>query len=402
MTKSWTVVLVAGLALGVWGSDARAQEDAQGSIAQTAVTHDEVVRMGLDVIVGLEENETSGQWPYEGVYRVGRQIPVGYKVGGTAIACLALALSPGFADDDARLQAVGRGIDFIAASTSHALMNPEYDGGYDVRGWGYTYALLLLLELEKRSLIPDDRRDVAKAATHFYLSAIQSTEIPQAGGWNYARGQGRNAVSPASPFMTGPTLQALFLAASLNYDIDSGVVERALASLERGRAASGELVYSGDATERRAGGVPGATGRMLIAESTLFLAGRSSQANIRGALDAFIVHWDHLEARRAKSGTHEPPYGVAPYYFYYAHLAAAQAIELLPQRERAEYRRRVTDLLMKTRADDGSWNDRVFERSAAYGTAMALLALQAPSLGSTPRWVQPLPPATPEDSAKNP
>ncbi|MCA9297034.1 MAG: hypothetical protein KC983_10965, partial [Phycisphaerales bacterium] len=99
-----------------------------------------------------------------------------------------------------------------------------------------------------------------------------------------------------------------------------------------------------------------------------------------------IVHWDWLEQRRAKSGTHERPYGVAPYYFYYAHLAAAQAIECLPRSERREYRRRLHDLLMKTRDDNGTWNDRVFPRSANYGTAMAVLTLRCPDIPAIPAW----------------
>ena len=43
----------------------------------------ELVRQAVQDIVKMQEEP--GQWPYEGVYRVGGQIPVGYRVGGTAI-----------------------------------------------------------------------------------------------------------------------------------------------------------------------------------------------------------------------------------------------------------------------------------------------------------------------------
>ena len=125
---------------------------------------------------------------------------------------------------------------------------------------------------------------------------------------------------------------------------------------------------------------------MLAAETALFLAGRSSADRVRGAVDAFIVHWEWLDKRRAQTGTHVAPYGVAPYYFYYAHYFAAQAIELLPEHERDEYRRRYRELLFSVRLADGTWNDRVFERSSAYGTAMSMMSLMMPEMDAPAGW----------------
>ena len=61
------------------------------------------------------------------------------------------------------------------------------------------------------------------------------------------------------------------------------------------------------------------------------------------------------------------------------------AVELLPASERAEYRRRLNELLLSVRGEDGSWNDRVFASSAGYGTSMALLALLQPTLDQPTR-----------------
>ena len=357
----------------------------------------EMVNAGADFLVSVEEGAgkkgPGGEWPYEGVYRVRGQIPIGYRVGGTGIACLAMAMSPEYVESKPQQEAVARGVAFIIESVKHPLMNPDYDGGYDVRGWGYTYGGLLLLQLESRGLLPEDQEKPAHDAAAFYVDAIEQTAIPKVGGWNYARARGKDAVSPPSPFMTSPTLQTLFLARSLGYEVDPAVVDKALNALEAARKPSGEFVYAGDASKRRPGGVPGAVGRMMASETTLFLAGRSTPAQVRGALDAFIVHWAWLEKRRQQTGTHIPPYNIAPYYFYYAHLAAAQAIECLPKNERAEYRKHLIELLRRTRDDDGTWNDRVFERSANYGTAMAILALRTPAIGLVPQWQ---PPAEPD------
>ena len=103
-------------------------------------------------------------------------------------------------------------------------------------------------------------------------------------------------------------------------------------------------------------------------------------------MDAFLTHWAWLNARRGKDGTHEPPYMIAPYYFYYAHYYAAQAVEMLPRSEREEYRRRINDLLFATRLEDGSWNDRVFPRSANFGTSMAVMAIRMPELPRPAPW----------------
>lgn len=331
------------------------------------------------------------EWPYEGVYRVAGEIPIGYRIGGTAIAATALLDAPGLADAAARKDAIVRAATFIIPALAHPLMSPtDYDGGYDVRGWGYTYALQFFLRCEDEKVLPEDLAAKARDAAKFCIDAIQKTAINEVGGWNYARSPGRDKVSPPSPFMTAPTLDALFEAKARGYGVDDAVVAKALDTLARSRSTSGSVMYSGFAKEgRRNDPTPGAVGRMLASNTTLYLAGRATLADLRGSLDAFIVHWPWLDQRRAKPGTHAGPYSIAPYYFYYAHRAAARAIELLPANERAEYRRRLLTLLFSVRQEDGSWNDRVFPRTAAYGTACALTVLQAPQSKAPAKWTEP-------------
>jgi hypothetical protein len=128
---------------------------------------------------------------------------------------------------------------------------------------------------------------------------------------------------------------------------------------------------------------------MASSESTLFLAGRGSVMNVRGAVDAFIVNWEWLNKRRSQPETHKPPYMIAPYYFMFAHYYAAEAVELLPKAEREELRRHINELLFSVRAEDGSWNDRVFPRTSAYGTAMAMMAIMAEDRQPPARWEPP-------------
>jgi len=145
------------------------------------------------------------------------------------------------------------------------------------------------------------------------------------------------------------------------------------------RAKTGAFLYSGRFKE----GEPGVTGdqvagsiaRSAACETTLLLLGGGSVGAVKGAIDAFHEHWQALEDRRKKTGTHIGPYKIAPYYFYYGHRYAAQAIEMLPEKERAKERKRLLEAILRTRDEDGTWNDRVFPRSRNYGTAMIVLAL---------------------------
>ena len=80
------------------------------------------------------------------------------------------------------------------------------------------------------------------------------------------------------------------------------------------------------------------------------------------------------------------PHGIAPYYFYYGHYYAAVAIEHLPAELRKAYRARYYERLFEVREESGGWNDRVFDRSENYGTAMALLSILEPGRPRVPAW----------------
>lgn len=365
--------------------------------AAERVSDEELAKAIADGVAHLLAKQSSmvagkdnSEWPYEGVYRVRGQIPEAYRVGGTAICALALIEVPGYQEDQARKDAVGRAIDFIIAGTDVPLLSPAtYEGGYDVRSWAYIYAIEFFARLKGvAGGYPADKAEACDAAMKWYIDALQKTEIPKEGGWNYARRGKADEPSAPSSFMTAPALQALFEARKAGYEVDGAIVTRAMDFLEKTKFASGAVAYSGPATGRLSTGsaTPGAVGRMLVVETTLVLGGRGDVDRVRGALDAFIVHWDWLKQRKQQTGTHVAPYGVAPYYFMFAHRYAAQAIEVLPVPERGEYRRRVNNLLFSVREPDGSWNDRVFPRSSAYGTAFAMLAILDASATPPARW----------------
>lgn len=359
---------------------------------------EQAVERGIEILLSMQEDDpnkpgkgegdAAAEWPYEGVYRVGGQIPIGYRVGGTAIAARALLYAPGYDADPKRQAAVAKALRFVCAQIDHPLMSfKDYTGGYDVRGWGYIYGLELIADLKLRGAIPKDLAPAAEKAAAFYNEALQAIEIPTHGGWNYARSGPRTEPSAPSPFMTASALQTVSVARKAGFEFPQAVVDRALAYLDRSRGAGATIVYSGDAKpgSERSNGVPGAMGRMCAVESTLLLYGKGDVKNARNAVDRFIEHWAELDKRRARSGTHVAPYGVAPYYFMYAHYHAAQAVELLPEADRPILREKINRLLFSVRSPGGEWNDRVFPRSAGFGTAMAMLAIGEGTWAAAPQ-----------------
>ena len=322
----------------------------------------------------------AAEWPYEGVYRVrGGVIPSGYRVGGTSIVCDTL-LRAGAEGESAEAveAAVERSVDFVLdmiKSDKGMAIGPKR--GYDVRGWGHAYALQFSLTL--REVGPSKLRKSVKVkrAIEECIERIEANQTAM-GGWNYANDRA------VSPFMTGATLLILFEAREAGHDVDGDMVERALDALQACRTEAVSYAYSGKA--RGDVLMPGSSARSACAELALYKAGRSDADELRKAVVGFFEGYDDLLVRKSQQGTHVGKYGIAPYYFFFGHTYAALAIEELPEAERDAHRAELRRLIWSTRDDDGSWNDRVFPRTASYSTAMIVQALQAPERGAFAGW----------------
>ena len=189
--------------------------------------------------------------------------------------------------------------------------------------------------------------------------------------------------------MTAPALQALFEAKRAGIAFDPEIVTRGLGALDRTRKDDGHVAYSAmEQTTENSAMIPGAVGRMLAVETVRAQAGEGGPEDLQRALDAFFAHWNELLKRKSKTGTHVSPYGVAPYYFFYAHGFAAEAIQELPEEAREANREKLMALLFSIREKDGTWNDRVFPRSRAYGTSIALQILTQPEAVPAARWTE--------------
>jgi hypothetical protein len=352
------VLLVALLVLPVAGTLSAFRGD------QVLPNETDLIRKAVQALVKMQED--GGQWPYEGVYHVNKQLPIGYRVGGTSIVATTL-LHAAPKDKDA-LAAIDRGLAFVLNELDHPLMQPSTETRYDVRVWGHACALEFLCHVRARKIGGDRAKDV-----DIWIKKLAQTLITEeiaGGGWNYA-----NRRVQAS-FVTAPVTQALLLAHAQGEKVPAEVFQRARKVLEECRYDTGGFAYSGPTKGTDTGKIlPGSVARSAVCETTLLLLGGGKLGDVQKAIDAFHTHWDELEKRRQRTGTHAAPYRVAPYYFYYGHRYCAQAIQMLPEKARAAEREKLLKLVMKVRDKDGTWNDRVFERSRNYGTAMVVLIL---------------------------
>lgn len=348
---------------------------AQVSIAADSPSRAELLKTAVDQLVKMQEPD--GQWAYEGVYRVGGQIPVGYRIGGTAI--VADTLLHAVPDDPTAKAAIAKAIPFVLKHLDDPLMAPSTKEGYDVRVWGHAFALEFFCHLRAAKAAGEHATKVETWIPKL-VETLVTEEIP-GGGWNYA-----NRRQHAS-FVTAPVTQTLLLARSQGEKVPDEVIDRARKVLEKSRATDGAFAYSGPAVDGKTRDkVAGSSARSAGCEVTLTLLGGSSPEAVRAAIDFFHDHWDELKKRHQQTGTHVGPYSIAPYYFFYGHRYAAQAIELLPEKDRAKERDRLLTVILKTRADEGTWNDRVFPRSRGYGTAMIVLALMGDKAPTVPKF----------------
>jgi len=326
----------------------------------------------------IGKSEERWEWPYEGVYRERGKIPLGYRVGGTAICAWSLLEDASYATNDAAQEAVERGLRFVLAALEQKPMQPGFASTYDVRDWGIIYALNFLLRMEAKAAVPEALEVDVSQRIAWLVETLQGNAIPQTGGWNYARRSGAGEPAASSPFMTAPAILALWQAQEQGYAIEDAVVELALKSLLAAKVDAGVYAYTSTGGLSK---MPGTIGRSPAVEVVLGLAGLSEEKDLRIAVHNFLKHWEELEKRRAKTGTHKGEYGIAPYYFYYAHYYASLAMEQLPEEERPALRTSYSELLLQS-MDAGSWtfNDRVFPRSSHFGTAMSLLSLNQQSM----------------------
>lgn len=350
-----------GLGLALFIPFMISNQDKDQKYEFTVKSIDKLIEKGVEIL--LQQQEKNGEWTYQGV--AGK--PIGYKVASTSFVCMAI-LETASTNDKAK-GAVEKGIKYIIEACKDDGMTDSGLKSYDTRFWGQTYALAILSDIYKDKKRKDS--DEIKDTIENLIKYLEKTASKKEGGWNYA-----NRTNVCS-FMTSAMLLNFLKVKDAGFSVKEEILSGAVKGLKGGRLEGGSFLYlgtKGKPNDRNS--IPGACARMAVAELALLKYKESDEEKLTKAVDAFFEHWKELKARHKKAGTHAGKYKIAPYYFFFGHYYTAHAIAALSKKEdRDKYYKKLFELLLETREEDGSWNDRVFEPSKSYATAQVISIL---------------------------
>jgi squalene cyclase len=223
----------------------------------------------------------------------------------------------------------------IAAETSHGPM------------YGHGFAALLLAEIYGSSHRDADVRDALSRA----IDLIVRTQNEE-GGWRYQPVQADADVS-----VTICQVMALRSARHAGIAVPRNTIDRAVAYVKRCQNPDGGFRYMD-----RAG--PAAWPRTAAGVATLYYAGIYEDEAIDQGLQWLLRHATPGASVAQQS------------HWYYGHYYAVQAMYQAGGDRWSIWWPAMTRAMLGRQSTDGGWNDP--HVGAAYGTAMALIALQLP------------------------
>lgn len=301
-----------------------------------------------------------------------------FQLGANALAFLALSSVDPTPETDA---ALSRSLEWLSSARV-----PKRGNDWDVDcSWAALYGFQAMLAAWQDPRFQEEelRARIRDQGLEFY-ALLEKNQEPH-GGWGYYEGP---VVSRrptwATSFATACVVPALVRGIELGWPIDAKVVARARDYLERCRLPNGAYSYDLRPIPRVAGetidDVKGSLGRIQVCNWALRRSkSKSTTADrLREGLAEFFEHHKFLDAARMRPIPHEAYYANAAYFYMFGHCYAAQAINELPEEERAEWHKKLRSHLAKIQWDDGSSLD--FPNMSCMqiaGTSFSILAFQA-------------------------
>ena len=300
-----------------------------------------------------------------------------WRVATSGLACLAL-MEVG--ESDKELAALDRGIDYLSAN---ALVKRPSD--WDTMNcWANIYGLQALAVAYGNPRYADsDRREAIRGAVKTHLKQLAYHQS-LSGGWGYLEFDLPRTARPqwATSFTTAAGVVALIDARDQGFDVDAGLLRRAVKAVRRCHLPNGAYTYSVTAipNPRRIGSinrVKGSLCRIQVCNLALLLAGDDvSPERLTTGLDQFFRHHRFIEIAMHKPVPHEAYYQNSGYFYMFGHYYAARVIEQLPAAERAHWWPLLQHEVMKIQQKDGSiWDYDMHAYDKAYGSAYGMLVL---------------------------
>jgi hypothetical protein len=305
-----------------------------------------------------------------------------FQVGANGLGLLALLSIERTPENDAALQ---RSFEWL--STTRV---PKRGNDWDVDyAWAALYGFQAMFAASSDERFDAAQRARAKERGLEYFAILARIQEPK-GGWGYYEGP---VVSErptwSTSFATANVVPALVAALREGWPIDGEVVARSVRYVKQCRLPNGAYSYDLRPIPRIRGesidNPKGSLGRIQVCNWALRRAGEESitDEKIREGLEVFFEEHRFLDVARMRPMPHEAYYANAAYFYLFAHCYAAQAINELPEAERADLHQRLRGHLTKLQWSDGSSID--FPNMSCMqvaGTAFSVLALQAGLPGS--------------------
>lgn len=286
--------------------------------------------------------------------------------GGSAVAIASIAgvsLLP-FRERDDVAAALRRALDFVLANPLATQPGRLFD--YTI--WGQIFSLRFLAACVEAKF--GDREALVEAMDELVAEMKRGRFAD--GGWAYFKAEGSDGASIG--FVTAAAVCALLEAKAAGADVPGSLVEKAAAFVASTKQEGGAFGYFA------AGGGQAGRGAEAAFRSPLYAlalkrTGKGDVAGIRASLDLYMEHREHDLRERGKNLCHTSPEGLASYYLLFGCAFATEALDELPEKERAKYRAALIEDVLSMRTADGGFCDNPGV-GRHYGAAMALRVLR--------------------------
>jgi hypothetical protein len=335
----------------------------------------------------LEDQNPDGSWggprgavyTFTGVVWSNPETHRSWKVGTTGLCGLAL-LEVG--QPEAVLRAADRTVEYLIENA--AVRRPSDWDTMNV--WAYIYgAQALARAYGHPRYAGTPRRQQCRTTGERLLRELAECQSPN-GGWGYLEFSLPRTVRHqwATSFTTAAAVVAMLDAREAGFDVDEGMLRRALRAIEHCRLPSGAYTYSVPAIadprhSEWIDQVKGSLGRIQACNLALRLGGKDvPERRLKTGLNHLLRHHRFLDIARNKPIPHENYYYNSGYFYLFGHYYAARVVRQLPPEDRDRYWPRLRYEVAKLQQEDGSmWDYDMHAYHKPYGTAFSVLTLSA-------------------------
>lgn len=254
--------------------------------------------------------------------------------------------------------------------------------------WAHAYALQALVRMHGRLPKDADRRKKTEELIRGQLDCLRRYETV-IGGWCYYPDELQRTWEGSNSFVNATVLAAADRAKRIGLELPERITKRALKSIAAQRKPDSSYMYIGGRNADMDGNAlpmweinrpSGSLGRSQACNLALRIWGDSHITDdvLKTWLDRLVTRNGWLSMGRKKPIPHESFALVAGYFYYYGHYYASLCIGQLPLVDRPFYQNHLARILLTVQEPDGSWWDYpLYNYHKPYGTAFAVMTLQA-------------------------